>query len=178
MERILFSNRCPGEPNWPQQNPSSHLLAGPPEPEGQWGLHPLQLWGLQARSCSGPSECREPWSGEALGAPSQLQSGLKSIFHSTAPKSPRKPVPFRPPWARWGGGGEKGLKGDRTLQPFLSWMTQDQKTLGFPTLYLITLSTLSLPAFSGSLLLPMMLSRTPNPVPVSVTFHLLLPLST
>lgn len=36
------------------------------------------------------------------------QSGLKSIFHSTAPKSPRAPTPFRPPWARWGGGGERG----------------------------------------------------------------------
>lgn len=57
---------------------------------------------------SGPPERREPWSGGALRAPSSPQSGLKSIFHSTAPKSPRAPTPFRPPWARWGGGGEGG----------------------------------------------------------------------
>lgn len=54
---------------------------------------------------SGLSESQEPWSGRALRAPLQPQSGLKSIFHSTAPKSSCAPTPFRPPWARWRGGG-------------------------------------------------------------------------
>ena len=44
--------------------------------------------------------------GRALRAPLLPQSGLKSIFHSTGPKSPRAPKPFRPPWERWGGDGE------------------------------------------------------------------------
>lgn len=55
---------------------------------------------------SGLPECPESRPGRALRAPLLPQSGLKSIFHSTGPKSPRAPKPFRPPWERWGGDSE------------------------------------------------------------------------
>lgn len=76
------------------------------EPRRPGGLRAAQLCGDSRPGLgSGLSESQEPWSGRALRAPLQPQSGLKSIFHSTAPKSPCAPTPFRPPWARWRGGG-------------------------------------------------------------------------
>ncbi|MEJ1279384.1 hypothetical protein NN561_010315 [Cricetulus griseus] len=140
---------------------------GPSTPEGS-GVYALyNSAGLQARSCRGPPECRKPWSIRALPAPSQLQSGLKSIFHSTAPKSPRKPVPFRPPPALGELGRRRREEAERGRH--LAALSRPGRPKaghsglpGDPLVIRTALSAQSLTGFSGSLRLPVILFPPPR----------------
>lgn len=85
--------------------PGHEVRAGPPDAPVPGGPSAAQLCGDSRPGLgSGQPVRQETWSGRALRAPSQPQSGLKSIFHSTAPKSLPAPTPlFQPPWASWKG---------------------------------------------------------------------------
>lgn len=127
-KRVPLSHRCRGQSEGLEGRASAQIRAGSPGAGRPGGLRVTQLCGDSRPGLgSGLSESQEPWSGRALRAPLQPQSGLKSIFHSTAPKSSCAPTPFWPPWARWRGGGyRKRRPEDRTLQSFTSWATQGQ----------------------------------------------------